>query len=191
MTSLPSPLLRPRLLDRTLHAAGTAGLVVALVASLAACKDGDPMDAAPLTPAAAALIASAPAVSAAHVPPPPLIQAISITGATPVAGPASAALAPVQTQLETTLANASACTVDTECHSVAVGAKACGGPTGYRAYSSKNVSTASVDALAQHERDLAAAAARESHQVSPCFMLGDPGAHCQQGKCVTGPPATN
>jgi len=85
------------------------------------------------------------------------------------------------------LTNASACTVDTECHSVAIGAKACGGPTGYRAYSSKTISTASVDALAQQERDLAAQAARNSHQVSTCYMLADPGAHCEKNKCVTGP----
>jgi hypothetical protein len=74
---------------------------------------------------------------------------------------------------------------------VAVGAKACGGPTGYRAYSDKTVSVTSVDALAQQQRDLAAAAARASHQVSTCFMLADPGARCQQGKCVTGRPGTN
>jgi hypothetical protein len=71
---------------------------------------------------------------------------------------------------------------------VAVGAKACGGPTGYRAYSGKTVSTTSVEALAQQERDLAAQAAGDSHQVSPCFMLADPGARCQQNKCVTGRP---
>ena len=49
---------------------------------------------------------------------------------------------------------------------------------------------ASVQALAQHERDLAAAAARESHQVSTCFMLADPGARCQEDKCVTGRPGS-
>ena len=64
------------------------------------------------------------------------------------AGPLTGEFAAVNAQLETTLNNASACSADTECHSVAVGAKACGGPTGYRAYSSKTVSTASVEALA-------------------------------------------
>ena len=49
---------------------------------------------------------------------------------------------------------------------------------------------ASVQAPAQHERDLAAAAARESHQVSTCFMLADPGARCQEDKCVTGRPGS-
>ena len=149
---------------------------IGLASSLSACKD---VGAAPLTPAGAALVASAPAVSAAHVPPPPAIAS---------AAAPSGNLASVDAQLETTLGNASACTVDTECHSVAVGAKACGGPTSYRAYSSRNVSSASVDALAQQQRDLAAQAARESHQVSTCYMLADPGAHCQQNKCVTGPP---
>ena len=74
---------------------------------------------------------------------------------------------------------------------MAVGAKACGGPTGYRAYSSKTVSTASVEALAEHQRELANAAVRASHQVSPCYMLADPGARCQANKCVTGRAATS
>jgi len=187
LSALPS---RRRPLQQTLRAAGTAGLVVALIATLAACKEGDAMDTAPVTPAGAALMASAPDVSATHVAAPPVIPSDNTTAATPVAGSASANFAPVHAQLETTLASASACTVDTECHSVAVGAKACGGPTGYRAYSSRTVSKASVDALAQHERELAAAAARESHEASTCFMLADPGAHCQQSKCVTGPPGT-
>ena len=168
----PTPLLARSRMFRTLCIAGAAGLALSL--SLSACKD---VDAAPMTPAGAALAASAPAVSTAHVPAPPVIASAAAPGD----------LASVDAQLEKTLAGASACTVDTECHSVAVGAKACGGPTGYRAYSSKTVSAASVDALAQRERDLAAQAARASHQVSTCYMLADPGAHCQQNKCVTGP----
>ena len=177
--ALPS---RRRPIHPVLRAAGAAGLACALMLSLAACKDDE---AAAMSPAGAALVASAPAVAAARVPPPPAIQPVVAAGNT------SADLKSVDAQLETTLSKASACTADTECHSVAVGAKACGGPTGYRAYSSKTVSPASVDALAQHERDLAAQAARESHEVSTCFMLADPGARCQQNKCVTGRPGTN
>jgi len=152
---------------------GALGLAAALTLSLSACKGVG--DAQAMTPAGAALVASAPAVSAAHVPPPPAIA------------PATGDLSAVDAKLESTLAGASACSADTECHTVAVGAKACGGPTGYRAYSSKTVSTATVDALAQQERDLAAQAARASHQVSTCYMLADPGAHCEQRTCVTGP----
>ena len=182
MRSLPALTARRPSVRRGLRATAAAGLAVATLLALAACKGDD----TPLTSAGAALVASAPAVAAAHVPPPP---ALPVTAATPVAGTASADHASVNARLESTLDGASACTVDTDCHSVAVGAKACGGPTGYRAYSSKTVTTASVDALAQQERDLAAQAARDSHQVSPCFMLADPGARCQQNKCVTGRPA--
>ena len=179
MRSLPTLPRRRPAVRQGARVAGAAGLAVALLVSLAACKGDD----TPLTPAGAALVASAPAVAATHVPPPPVVQ---VAAATPVAGAASAEHTSVQARLDSTLDGASACTVDTECHSVAVGAKACGGPTGYRAYSSKTVSTANVEALAQQERDLAAQAARDSHQVSPCFMLADPGARCQQNKCVTG-----
>jgi hypothetical protein len=182
MTRLHLLPARRRPFNPTLRAAGAAGLACALLLSLAACK-GD--EASAMSPAGAALVASAPTVAATHVPPPPVIKPVGATGNT------SADLATADAQLDTTLSKAGTCTVDTECHSVAIGAKACGGPTGYRAYSSKTVSTASVDALAQHERDLAAQAARESHQVSPCFMLADPGAHCQQNKCVTGPAGAN
>ena len=166
----PTALLARSPVFRTLCIAGAAGLALAL----SACKD---VDATPLTPAGAALKASAPAVSADHVPAPPVIASTAAPGD----------LASVDAQLDKTLAGAAACTADTECRSVAVGAKACGGPTGYRAYSSKTVSAASVDALAQRERDLAGQAARASHEVSTCYMLADPGAHCQQNKCVTGP----
>ncbi len=188
MTRLPTLPTRDLAFNPRPRAAGAAGLAVALLLSLAACKDVDTVPVG-ATLGGAALAASQPAVSAAHVPPPPMIQQVS-TPATK-APPASGELASVDAQLDTTLNNAASCTADTECHSVAVGSKACGGPTGYRAYSSKTVSTATVEALAQHEREVAAQAARDSHQVSPCFMLADPGARCEQNKCVTGRPATS
>jgi hypothetical protein len=177
MTRLHAPSARPRPFDSTPRpAAGAAGLAAAVLLALAGCK-GD--EAAAMSPAGAALVASAPAVTAVTVPPPPDLQ--------PVAGGNTATtLAAADAKLDSALAGASVCTVDTECHAVAVGAKACGGPTGYRAYSSKTVSQADMEALAQHERDIAAQAARESHEVSTCFMLADPGARCVQHKCVTG-----
>jgi hypothetical protein len=158
--------------------------MAAIALTLAACKGGESMDAG--TPAAAALVASAPAMSTAKVPPPPVLATTGTTA--PVAGAAPADLASVRAQLESTLARASTCSVDTDCHTVAVGAKACGGPTAYRAFSGKDTDPASVATLAQRERDLAAAAARASHEVSPCFMLADPGARCESHKCITGRP---
>jgi hypothetical protein len=186
MSRLPLPTVRPRPIPPARRVAGAAGLGVALLLSLAACKDDD----APMNPAMAALSASAPAVASTKVLPPPTLVALGATAPAP-GGAASGNLASVDAQLDATLGNASACAADSDCRSVAVGAKACGGPTGYRAYSDKTVSSASVEALAQHERELAAQAARDSHEVSPCFMLADPGARCEQHKCVTGRPATH
>lgn len=159
-----------------------AATAAAASLSLAACKGDD----APLTPAGAALVASAPAVAAAKVPPPPALQSVVAAPAAPASTAAGGELASVEAQLDGVLTKASACTADAECRSVAVGAKACGGPTGYRAYSGKAAAPDSVEALARHERELAAAQAKASHQVSPCFMLADPGARCVQNKCVTG-----
>ena len=176
----------PTLLRRPSVQRGAAGLAVALLLALAACKDDDAIPVA-ATPGGAALVASQPAVSTAHVPPPP---ALPVAAATPVADAASADYASVHAKLESTLQAASACTTDGECRSIAVGAKACGGPTGYRAYSSKKADPATVEALAGKDHDLAMQAARDSHQVSPCFMLADPGAHCEQSKCVTGPASS-
>ena len=182
MTRLHALPARRLSIHPTLRAAGAAGLAVVLLLSLAACKEDDGEG---MTPALAALSASAPAVSATHVPPPPAIQQIS-TPANPPGSATSPELSTADAQLDATLGNASACSADTECHSVAVGGRACGGPTGYRAYSDKTVATASVEAQAEHERELATQVARTSHQVSPCFMLADPGARCEQHKCVTG-----
>jgi hypothetical protein len=152
----------------------------ACLAALAGCK-GDLDEDARNSPAAVALAASAPAVTTDKVPAPPVLVA------PPAAAASSGDLAAVHAQLEALLGKASACSADTECRSVATGAKACGGPTGYRAYSATRADPAQVAALAQREHDLGMAQARQSGGVSACFMLADPGAHCEQHRCVTGP----
>src|SRR4051794_32275492 len=99
MTRLPALPVRRLSFNPTLRAAAGAGLAAALMLSLAACKVGDD---GPLTPAGAALVASAPAVAGTHVPPPPVIQQVG----TPAAAPAGD-LAAANAQLETTLSQAS------------------------------------------------------------------------------------
>ena len=80
------------------------------------------------------------------------------------------------------------CSAPEECRTVPVGGKACGGPTGYRAYSAKRADPAAVEALAREEHELAMAEARASGRVSNCMIQADPGARCVQGRCVTGGP---
>jgi hypothetical protein len=185
MTHRPDLSVRRRSLDTAWRATGTAVLVVTMALALAACKDDEAVSA---TPGGQALIASQPAVAALQVEPPPSIVGIV---APPASGAAADQLAAVNAQLETALDKASACSADTECRAVPVGGRSCGGPTGYRAYSTRTGSATDMDALAQRQRDLSAEAARASHQVSPCFMLADPGARCYQNKCVTGRAAAN
>ena len=61
MSHLPALSARRLAFDKGLRAAGVAGLAAALLLSLAACKD---VDTTPMTPAGAALVASAPEVAA-------------------------------------------------------------------------------------------------------------------------------
>ncbi len=191
---LPTPRQRSHALARVAGAAGVA-VFVAGVAALAACRDdaGAPVA---LAAAGTSTAASTPTVQrpvVADVPPPPQIQGVMTT---PVNAPApsgsasAAALASTRSQLESLLAGAAACTSDSECRTVATGGKACGGPTAYRAYSDKGPGASGIPDLAQKERDLSMAEARASHRVSACFMLADPGGHCEAKTCQTGPAAS-
>lgn len=80
-----------------------------------------------------------------------------------------------------------ACDGPQQCHSIAVGAKACGGPDAYLAWSSKRSNEAKLRALiaahAQARKDENAT----SGMVSDCRMVTDPGASCQAGRCVLQP----
>ena len=98
------------------------------------------------------------------------------------------ALADAHDQLRAALDQAGTCDSDAECRSIAVGGKACGGPTGYAAYSARLADPAQIEALARREHDLALQEARESHRVSNCLFLADPGARCEAHRCVTGGP---
>ncbi len=185
------PHQRRHALARVAGAAGAA----ALIATLLACRAGEAEHAPPSAlPSAVASTGAGVAATDRPATPSPITQAAEPTPAPPppptTARPrppgSSDSLPVVRAQLDTMLENASSCQVDTECHSIAVGAKACGGPEGYRAYSDKKTDPATIDALAQHERDLAQIEARASGRVSNCLMYADPGARCEKNKCVTG-----
>ena len=77
-----------------------------------------------------------------------------------------------------------ACTSNSQCRSIAIGHKACGGPESYLAWSTSVSNEATLkDAVAAH----AEARRKEDEQsgrVSNCMMLMDPGAVCEAGRCV-------
>ena len=78
-----------------------------------------------------------------------------------------------------TLIGTAACQADTECRTVAIGYKACGGPEGYLAWSATGTDAdALARAVADHNAARQAAQAADG-RVSNCQFVVDPGALCR------------
>lgn len=99
---------------------------------------------------------------------------------------APAAPAPARTlaqQIDAEIGDA-ACDSAQQCSTLAVGHKACGGPDGYRAWSSKRSDGARLSKLAERQAEEIKAADARSGRMSTCSVVTDPGATCSAGKCV-------
>lgn len=101
--------------------------------------------------------------------------------ATPVATPDEDAPS-LLVRIRNTIGSAS-CTASVECKTVGVGARACGGPEGYLAYSTSVTSSATLEALAARHAERRRAAVSAPGRASTCNVLPDPGAVCDQGLC--------
>lgn len=84
------------------------------------------------------------------------------------------------------LGSAAACDSDQQCKTVPVGAKSCGGPESYMAYSTAKVSSDKANALAERYHKEREAENKASGAVSDCRYLMDPGAQCRAGTCQLG-----
>ena len=104
---------------------------------------------------------------------------VAMQASAPAATPSAALWADIKAEV-----GDAACDGPAQCHSLAVGAKACGGPEAYVAWSSKRSDGKRLQALAgQH------AAARKdenarSGMVSNCMAVPAPGASCQASRCT-------
>jgi hypothetical protein len=78
------------------------------------------------------------------------------------------------------------CNTDQQCRTVPVGAKSCGGPESYMAYSTAGVSADKAQALAERYRKERVAENQASGLASDCRYLMDPGATCRAGRCQLG-----
>ncbi|NGZ82777.1 hypothetical protein [Duganella aceris] len=108
-------------------------------------------------------------------------QAPPTPSASPPAGPEATAALWRQVQK----ANAdTACDGDSQCHSLGVGAKACGGPERYLAWSSKQSDGAALKALAEQHSAARRADDARAAMMSTCSLVSDPGAVCRAGRCV-------
>jgi hypothetical protein len=84
------------------------------------------------------------------------------------------------------LAGTPACSEDSQCHTLALGARACGGPESYLAWSSARTPQAEIQALGERYREERRAANVASGVMSTCRFLPDPGAVCRAGTCQLG-----
>lgn len=72
-----------------------------------------------------------------------------------------------------------ACSDSRQCQSIAVGAKPCGGPEAYFAWSSAQTDHATLATLVARHQHLREAQNAASGEASNCMMIKDPGAFCQ------------
>jgi len=126
------------------------------------------------------------------------LAALACTAAPPPAPPPEADSAALRRQIQALVAKAP-CDSDTQCRSIGVGHKACGGPAGYLAWSTRGTDEGALRALVERQ----ARAEREEEQqqqqrqtgagrLSNCMLEPDPSARCvvagpQGGQCQLKP----
>ncbi|MGJ7918418.1 hypothetical protein ACI48D_23480 [Massilia sp. LXY-6] len=85
-----------------------------------------------------------------------------------------------------TLAGTPGCSSDSQCHALALGVRACGGPESYLPWSSAKTEQAEIEALGERYKEERRAANAASGAMSTCQFLPDPGAVCRAGTCQLG-----
>ena len=122
------------------------------------------------------------------------LSALSLAGVACAGGGTAPAPVPVSSPVTaqglpaiTAAIGLAACDTSAQCRSIGIGAKACGGPESYRAWSVKD-----ADERALRAAVAAHAAARTAENLrndrrSTCALEPDPGATCQAARCVLNP----
>jgi hypothetical protein len=83
-----------------------------------------------------------------------------------------------------------ACSADTQCATIGVGAKACGGPDAYVAWSTTRTDPQALRAAVQRQADASRSEQAAKGMVSNCSMVSDPGAFCDIGGAASGATGT-
>ena len=81
------------------------------------------------------------------------------------------------------------CDTASQCHTIGVGSKACGGPESYLAWSSKSGDGSALKALVEEHSAVRRADDERAQMMSTCMMVADPGASCREGRCTVNPSA--
>jgi hypothetical protein len=78
------------------------------------------------------------------------------------------------------------CNHSNQCRTLPIGARPCGGPEAYLAWSTVNASEFELRALAERYKAERDAHNRASGMISDCRYIADPGAVCRAGTCQLG-----
>jgi hypothetical protein len=100
--------------------------------------------------------------------------------------PAAPATGDTLAQIRALIGNA-ACTDASQCHTLAIGARPCGGPQAYLPWSSAHTDGTALAVLAEKFKREREAAIAASGEMSTCQFLPDPGAVCRAGTCQLNP----
>jgi hypothetical protein len=98
----------------------------------------------------------------------------------PRAAPQAAALR----QQLTELIGDARCTDDTQCRTLPLGAKACGGPEAWLAWSTLQTQEEPLVSLGKQFADARRTEVQKQGLLSNCMMVVDPGAQCVASRCV-------
>lgn len=113
----------------------------------------------------------------------------TVSAPAPALAPGAAAAAgPDQLWQQIQAASASnGCDSNNECHTIGVGAKACGGPERYLAWSSRQSDGAELKRLVDQHAAARRAADARAGMMSTCSVVSDPGATCRANVCTLNP----
>ena len=100
------------------------------------------------------------------------------TPAAPVVAEGPATLGQIRS-----LIGAAECSSDNQCQVLPVGARPCGGPSSYLAWSSAKTDTAQLQALAERHKTEQQASNQASGRISTCIALAPPAVACRAGTC--------
>jgi len=112
-----------------------------------------------------------------------LLAASACTATPPVTSAPAPGGANLAEQIKAEVGDA-ACDAPQQCQTLAIGAKACGGPERYLAWSNKSSDGKTLKALAQAQADASRKLQQSDGMMSTCAIVTDPGATCQAGRCV-------
>lgn len=86
-----------------------------------------------------------------------------------------------------TLIGDAACDSSSQCRTIAIGARACGGPDSYRAWSTRRTDQKELSTAVQQHAERRRAENVANRMASICVMATDPGASCRAQRCSLNP----